>query len=545
MLTGRMMDYPLTLSYLLERAGTTFPSNEIATRNADGSMFRYTYGDYFRRTKQLANALTRLGVKQGDRVGTLCWNHHRHMEAYLAIPAMGAVLHTLNLRLHPNDLSYISNHAEDSVIIVDRSLLPLLEQFRASVRSLRHVIVVPDDGPTPEGYTDYEQLIGNESIEFDYPKLDENAAAAMCYTSGTTGNPKGVLYSHRSTVLHTMAVCMADTLGISERDILLPVVPMFHVNAWGMPFAAALTGARMVFPGSNLQPETLLDLMANERVTLAGGVPTIWLGILALLDANPGKWDLSAVRTMIIGGSAAPPAMIDGFKKRHGLTVTHAWGMTEMSPIGSLARLKDNMLNKSDAEQLRVRSTQGYPVPFVEIRHTADDGSVLPWDGESMGELEVKGPWVAAAYYNSEEQDDRFTADGWFKTGDIVTINREGYLTITDRSKDVIKSGGEWISTVALENALMAHPAVLEAAVFAAVHPKWDERPLAAIVFKTGQSATSDELRAVLEPNFAKFWLPDDYLFVEAIPKTSTGKFQKLKLREEYGDYLMKHGATA
>ena len=545
MLTGRMMDYPLTLSYLLERAGTTFPSNEIATRNADGSMFRYTYGDYFRRTKQLANALTRLGVKQGDRVGTLCWNHHRHMEAYLAIPAMGAVLHTLNLRLHPNDLSYISNHAEDSVIIVDRSLLPLLEQFRASVRSLRHVIVVPDDGPTPEGYTDYEQFIGNESTEFDYPKLDENAAAAMCYTSGTTGNPKGVLYSHRSTVLHTMAVCMADTLGISERDILLPVVPMFHVNAWGMPFAAALTGARMVFPGSNLQPETLLDLMANERVTLAGGVPTIWLGILALLDANPGKWDLSAVRTMIIGGSAAPPAMIDGFKKRHGLTVTHAWGMTEMSPIGSLARLKDNMLNKSDAEQLRVRSTQGYPVPFVEIRHTADDGSVLPWDGESMGELEVKGPWVAAAYYNSEEQDDRFTADGWFKTGDIVTINREGYLTITDRSKDVIKSGGEWISTVALENALMAHPAVLEAAVFAAVHPKWDERPLAAIVFKTGQSATSDELRAVLEPNFAKFWLPDDYLFVEAIPKTSTGKFQKLKLREEYGDYLMKHGATA
>ena len=545
MLTGRMMDYPLTLSYLLERAGTMFPSNEIATRNADGSMFRYTYGDYFRRTKQLANALTRLGVQQGDRVGTLCWNHHRHMEAYLAIPSMGAVLHTLNLRLHPNDLSYISNHAEDSVIIVDRSLLPLLEQFKSSVRSLRHVIVVPDDGPTPDGYTDYEQFIARESEDFAYPRLDENAAAAMCYTSGTTGNPKGVLYSHRSTMLHTMTVCMADTLGISERDILLPVVPMFHVNAWGMPFAAALTGARMVFPGPNLQPETLLNLMANEKVTLAGGVPTIWLGILALLDANPGKWDLSSVRTMIIGGSAAPPAMIDGFKKRHGLVVTHAWGMTEMSPIGSLARLKDNMLGKSDAEQLRVRSTQGYSVPFVEIRHTGDDGSVLPWDGESMGELEVKGPWVAAAYYNSEEQGDRFTGDGWFKTGDIVTINREGYLTITDRSKDVIKSGGEWISTVALENALMAHPAVLEAAVFAAIHPKWDERPLAAIVFKSGQSATSDELRAVLEPNFARFWLPDDYLVVEAIPKTSTGKFQKLKLREQYGDYLVKHGATA
>ena len=545
MLTGRMMDYPLNLSYLLERAGTMFPSNEIVTRNHDGSMFRYTYGDYYLRTKQLANALTRLGVKQGDRVGTLCWNHHRHMEAYLAIPSMGAVLHTLNLRLHPNDLSYISNHAEDSVIIVDRSLLPLLEQFKGSVRSLRHVIVVPDDGPTPAGYTDYEEFIGHESTEFVYPKLDEHTAAAMCYTSGTTGNPKGVLYSHRSTVLHTMTICMADTLGISERDVLLPVVPMFHVNAWGMPFAAALTGARMVFPGPNLQPETLLDLMANEKVTLAGGVPTIWLGILALLDAHPTKWDLTAVRTMIIGGSAAPPAMIDGFKKRHGLIVTHAWGMTEMSPIGSLARLKDNMLNKSDAEQLRVRSTQGYAVPFVETRHTGEDGSVLPWDGESMGELEVKGPWVASAYYNSDEQSDRFTADGWFKTGDIVTINREGYLSITDRSKDVIKSGGEWISTVALENALMAHPAVLEAAVFAAIHPKWDERPLAAVVFKPGQSATSDELRAVLEPNFAKFWLPDDYLVVDAIPKTSTGKFQKLKLRELYGDYLVKHGAKA
>lgn len=545
MLTGRMMDYPLTLSYLLERVGTMFPANTVVTRNHDGSMFRYTYGDYFRRTKQLANALTRLGVKQGDRVGTLCWNHHRHMEAYLAIPSMGAVLHTLNLRLHPNDLSYISNHAEDSVIIVDRSLLHLVEEFKGSVRSLRHVIVVPDDGPTPAGYIDYEQFIGSGRDDFAYPRLDESAAAAMCYTSGTTGNPKGVLYSHRSTVLHTMAICMADTLGISERDVLLPVVPMFHVNAWGMPFAAALTGARMVFPGPNLQPETLLDLMSQEKVTLAGGVPTIWLGILALLDSNPGRWDLSAVRTMIIGGSAAPPAMIDGFQKRHGLTVTHAWGMTEMSPIGSLARLKDNMLNKADADQLRIRSTQGYSVPFVEIRHTGDDGSILPWDGESMGELEVRGPWVAGAYYNSDEQADRFTADGWFKTGDIVTINREGYLAITNRSKDVIKSGGEWISTVALENALMAHPAVLEAAVFAAVHPKWDERPLAAVVFKAGQSATKDELRATLEPNFAKFWLPDDYLVVDAIPKTSTGKFQKLTLRERYGDYLVKQGARA
>jgi fatty-acyl-CoA synthase len=534
-----MDDYQLTLPYVLERAGKQFPKNEIATRNPDGSYFRYTYGDLHGRTHQLSNALTRLGVKRGDRVATLCWNHHRHLELYLAVPTMGAVLHTLNLRLHPNDLTYIANHAEDTVIAVDRSLLPLLEQFKDTVKSLKHVIVIPDDGPTPDGYLDYEQLIAPESTEFTYPEISERDAAAMCYTSGTTGDPKGVVYSHRSTMLHTMTVCMADALGVSESDVVQPVVPMFHVNAWGMPYAAALVGAKVVFPGANLQPQTLLDTISDEKVTLSAGVPTIWLGILALLDNNPGKWDVSSIRTMIVGGSAAPAAMIDGFKKRHNLTVTHAWGMTEMSPIGTVARLKHEMLSWSPEEQLAIKATQGYPVPLVELRHTADDGAILPWDGASMGELEVRGPWVAASYYNNTEQQERFTPDGWFKTGDIVTINSDGYITITDRSKDVIKSGGEWISTIALENALMSHPAVLEAAVFAARHEKWDERPLAAIVFKEGQSASKEELHAVLEGQFAKFWMPDDFLFVTQIPKTSTGKFQKMTLRQQYGDYLI------
>jgi fatty-acyl-CoA synthase len=536
-----MDDYPLTLVHLLERAGTYFPQNDIVTRLPDGSLHRYTYGDFYKRTKKLMNALRdKLGVKEGDRVGTFCWNTYRHFELYLAVPCSGAVLHTLNLRLHPSDLTYIANHAEDSVIFVDRSLLPLFEQFKGNIKSLRDVVVLPDDGPTPEGYLDYEDLIKDEPEDYDYPKIDETAGAAMCYTSGTTGNPKGVVYSHRSNVLHSFGVCLPDSMGINERDRVLPVVPMFHANAWGLPYAAILVGATVVFPGSNLQPETLLDLMAAEKVTMAGGVPTIWNGILALLDQQPTRWDLSALRNMAIGGSAAPPAMIDGFLKRHGLRVTHAWGMTETNPVGTLSRTKRHMEDWTGEQKLAVRSTQGYALPFVDTRVVGDSGEVLPWDGQTMGELEVRGPWIAASYYNNDEQKDRFTSDGWFKTGDIVTINPEGYVTITDRSKDVIKSGGEWISTVALENALMAHPAVMEAAVFAGRHPKWDERPLAAVVFKPGQTATKEELIKHLEPNFAKWWLPDEILFVDEIPKTSVGKFLKSKLRDEYGDYLVK-----
>jgi fatty-acyl-CoA synthase len=543
MLSGRMMDFPLTVTHILERARTLFPRAEVVSRRTDRSLARLSYADFHRRVSRLANALAKLGVRPGDRIATLAWNHARHLELYFAVPAFGAVLHTLNLRLHPSEIAYIANHAEDRFVFVDRSLLPLYQAVAQNARTLEKVVVfdevVPNAAPVPGNALDYEELLAAESDAYAFPTLDERSAAMICYTSGTTGNPKGVVYSHRSTVLHSLAACMADTLGVSESDTVLPVVPMFHANAWGMPYSAVLAGSKLVFPGPHLDPPSLLELMAAEKVTVAGGVPTIWLGILALLDQNPKKWDLSAMRTMVIGGSAAPPSLIDGYKKRHGLEVTHAWGMTELNPMGTLARVKRHLRGDDEAE-LAFRATQGYPVPFVEQRHTSEDGRVLPWDGETMGELEVRGPWVASSYLGNEGES-RFTADGWFKTGDVVTIDAEGYLRITDRSKDVIKSGGEWISSVALENALMSHPAVLEAAVFAARHPRWAERPVAAVVFKEGQSATKEQLTAHIEGRFAKFWLPDDYVFVQQIPRTSTGKFLKTKLRDDYGDHLEKN----
>jgi len=548
MLAGRMMDFPLTLTHFIERARTLFGHSEIVSRLPDRSLHRTTYAAVCKRAARLAHALARLGVRPGDRVATLAWNHSRHLEAYLAVPAYGAVLHTLNLRLHPTEIAYIANHAEDRFLLVDRSLLPLYHAIAPHVRSFEKVILFDDLTPTPgapevPGNTiDYDALLVDEPDTYAWPTLDENAAAMICYTSGTTGNPKGVVYSHRSCVLHTLVACMTDTLGISQDDSVLPVVPMFHANAWGLPFSAFCTGSKIVFPGLHLDPQSLLDLMAGEKVSLAAGVPTIWLGILAMLDRDPKGWDLSAMRSMVIGGSAAPAAMIDGFKKRHGLGVTHAWGMTETNPLGTLARVKTH-LRGDDATELSLRATQGFPVPFVEQRHVAEDGTVLPWDGEKMGELQVRGPFVAASYLGGEGEA-RWTADGWFKTGDVVTIDAEGYLRITDRSKDVIKSGGEWISSVALENALMSHPAVLEAAVFAARHPKWAERPLAAVVLKEGKTATKDELTEHLAGRFAKFWLPDDYVFVKQIPRTSTGKFLKTKLREEFGDHLEKTPAS-
>ncbi|MCC6998508.1 MAG: long-chain fatty acid--CoA ligase [Deltaproteobacteria bacterium] len=535
---GQMMETPLLVTSVLERARRFFPRSEIVTRSAAGELSRLSYADFYKRTARLAGALARLGVVRGDRVATLCWNHHRHLEAYFGIPSMGAVLHTLNLRLHPSELSFIARSAEDKVVIVDRSLLPLYQKFAADVPSIRHVIVVPDDGATPPDLLDYETLLAAERDDFAWPPLDERSAAGICFTSGTTGNPKGVVYSHRSTVLHTMVSCMTDTLALSEGDVVMPVVPMFHANAWGLPYSAVAVGARVVMPGPRLDAESLTTLMATEKVTLAAGVPTIWLGILALLDAAPKRFDLSSIRSMVIGGSAAPPSMIEGFQSRHKLHVTHAWGMTETSPLGSLARIKRSLDAADPAAQLGLRSTQGYAVTLIDQRHVADDGRVLPWDGSTMGELEVRGPFVASGYLGGAGAD-RFTQDGWFKTGDVVTIDAEGYIRITDRSKDVIKSGGEWISSVALENALMSHPAVLEAAVFAGRHPKWDERPLAAIVLKPGHSATKAELTAHLESRVAKFWLPDDYLFMAQIPRTSTGKFLKSKLRDDHGDMLM------
>ncbi len=533
-----MMNHPLTITHLLERAARYAPRREIVSRRPDRTLHRTTWRDVHARSGRLAHALAKLGVVAGDRVATLAWNHARHLELYLAVPSMGAVLHTLNLRLHPTEIAYIARHAGDKIVVVDETLLPLLAKFIEHVPSIEQVIVMRDTAsPLADKYLDYEALLAPESAEYPWPALDENAAAMICYTSGTTGNPKGVVYSHRSTVLHTLVACMTDTLGVSESDAVMPVVPMFHANAWGLPFCAAATGAKLVFPGAHLDPASIVELMASERVTLAAGVPTIWIGILALLDQDPSRFDLSSVRSMVIGGAAAPPSMIQGFRARHKLEVTHAWGMTETNPLGTVARIKSHLEDSSEEERLRVRSTQGYAAVFVETRHVDDAGKALPWDGTTMGELEVRGPWVTSGYIGGEGAE-KFTADGWFKTGDVVTIDAEGYVRITDRAKDVVKSGGEWISSVALENALMSHPSVLEAAVFAAKHPKWDERPIAAVVLKPDRTATREELVAHLAPIFPKFWLPDDVIFVAQIPRTSTGKFLKSKLREEYGDRL-------
>ncbi len=525
---GLMMDFQLTLPHLLRRVETYYGEKEIVTRLPDKSFHRTTWGETARRAKQLAVALAGLGLERGDRVATLCWNHHQHLEAYFGVPCGGFVLHTLNLRLHPNDLAYIADHAADRVVIADKMLLPLLEQFRERTK-IEHVLVVEDS---------YEELLaGADPADWRDPELDENEAAAMCYTSGTTGLPKGVLYSHRSTVLHTLGVAAGNPmgLGISEEDTILPVVPMFHANAWGYPYIAAALGAKLVFPGPHLDPESLLEDFVQEGVTWTAGVPTIWLGILQLLDAEPDRWDLSRMKGMLVGGSAAPRALLAGFKQRHGLQVVHGWGMTETSPVASTAQLPGDLRGADEEAQFDFIAMQGLPLPFVEARARVGDEDV-PWDGETMGELEVRGPWVAAAYYEAPDEG-RWTEDGWFRTGDIVSIHPRGFIQIKDRSKDVIKSGGEWISSVDLENALMAHPAVAEAAVIAVAHPRWAERPLACVVFKAGQSATADEIRTFLEGQFAKWWLPDDIVAIPAIPRTSAGKFQKTALRAQFENH--------
>ena len=536
MLEGLAQDFQLTLPYILRRAEQLYGYREIVTRRSDKSFHRYTYADFVSRSKKLAVALGNLGLDSGDRVGTLGWNTYQHLEAYFGVPSSGLVLHTLNPRLHEDDLTYIVNHAEDRVMLVDETLVPVFEKFRERTE-VEHAVVVTEGGDVPEGMISYEDLIGEaEEDDFEYPDFDEKQAAAMCYTSGTTGRPKGALYSHRSTVLHSMMAAMGNTFAFSEADCVLPVVPMFHVNAWGLPFASVLVGAKLMMPGPNLDPASLLEDLEQEEVTLTAGVPTVFLAVLQALDAEPERYDLSKLRAMVIGGSAAPKGAIRDYEERHGIQVVHAWGMTEMSPIGTVANLTTEMKKLPEEEQLEYEAKQGYPVPFVEIRARGDEG-LIPWDGETMGELEVRGPWVARSYYEAPEGDDKFTEDGWFKTGDVVTIDRFGFIQITDRSKDLIKSGGEWISSVELENALMAHPAVSQACVIAIPHEKWDERPLAAIVLKEGESATEDELQVHLEEDFAKFWLPDAYEFVEAIPMTATGKFQKMKLREQFEGY--------
>jgi fatty-acyl-CoA synthase len=538
---GLMMDFQLTLPAIMRRAEQFFGAKEIVSRSPDRSLHRYTYAEFVRRAKQLALALRELGAQPSDRVATFCWNHHQHLEAYFGVPASGAVVHTLNPRLHQSDLSYIINHADDRIVLVDKSLLPVFEKIRPEIK-VQHVVAISEDGSAPEGTLDYEQLLaGMDEKWFEYPNFDEYQAASMCYTSGTTGRPKGVLYSHRAIALHSLGAAMADSLAIQESDVILPVVPMFHVNAWGLPFVATLVGAKQVFPGPYLDPPSLLELLQGERVTFTAGVPTIWLGILQALDKDPKAYDLSSIRAMAVGGSAAPLSIIRGFQERHNLKIVHAWGMTETTPLGTVANLPNDLRQASPEVQYDYRARQGTPVAFVEIRARGDAG-LVPWDGETMGELEVRGPWVASAYYNSPGSEDRFTEDGWFKTGDIVTIDPRGSVKIQDRTKDLIKSGGEWISSVELENALMGHPAIAEAAVIAIPDPKWQERPLAVIVFKPGQSATPEELRAYLEPKFAKWWLPDSFEVVDQIPRTAVGKFLKSALREKFKDYRQGSG---
>lgn len=535
---GLMMDFPLTLAHVFERARRYFPATEVVSRRPDKSIHRTTYGAIQLRVQKLANALLRLGVKPGDRVATLAWNSDRHLEAYLAVPLAGAVLHTLNPRLTPQDLAYIVNHAADVVLLVDDVLLPIFERFRKEV-SLDHVVVFGNGHAAPEGMLDYEALIEPELPKFDIPRIEENQAAGLCYTSGTTGRPKGVLYSHRAVVLHSLAEALPDALGLSASDALMPVVPMFHVNAWGLPYTAVMTGTKQVFPGPHLDPASLLSLMAQERVTFAAGVPTIWLGILEALDKAPKAYDLSSLKEMIVGGAAAPQAMIEAFEKRHGLKVLHAWGMTETTPLGTVCRIKPHLTALSEAERFRLRACQGLAVPFVEIRAIGESGAEVPWDGKSMGELHVRGPWIAKSYFQNAAEADKFTMDGWFRTGDIVTIDSEGYVRITDRAKDLIKSGGEWISSVDLENLLMGHPAVKEAAVVGVAHPRWAERPVACVVLKEGAKATPSELRGYLEPLVAKFWLPDAFVFMNQIPRTAAGKFLKSALREQLKDFAL------
>jgi 3-(methylthio)propionyl---CoA ligase len=544
MLEGSMQDCPLLISSLIEHANTFHPRAEIVSRTVEGPIERRTYGDICRRSKQAAKALIALGVEPGDRIATLAWNGYRHMELYFGVSGMGAVLHTINPRLFPDQIQYIVNHAEDKLLFFDLTFVPLLEKLSPALKTVKAFVAMTDRSRMPadakiRDLLCYEDVVGAQDDDYAWPTFDERTASSLCYTSGTTGHPKGVLFSHRSTVLHSYGVCAADGLGLSSSETALLVVPMFHVNAWGTPYAGAMSGAKLVLPGPGLDGKSVYELMRDEKVTLALGVPTVWLNLFNHVDATnvDPKKDL-CLRRVVIGGSAAPRAMSERFEKQFGTFVVHAWGMTEMSPLGTVCNLLPKHSDANPAARLDVQGKQGRPIFGVELRITDDEGNALPHDGKTYGHLLVRGPWVTKGYFRGEGGS-VLDADGFFDTGDVATIDPDGYMQITDRAKDVIKSGGEWISSIDIENVAIGHPAVAEAAVIGVAHPKWQERPLLVVVRKRGSDVSRDELLGFLEGKIAKWWMPDDAVFVDELPHTATGKLLKTKLREQFRDYKL------
>ena len=537
---GLMQDRPLALPHIFHRAEQLFGHKEIITATADGEQHT-TIADWAGRVRRLATALDRLGISADGRVATFSWNNAAHLELYMAAPCTGRVLHTLNIRLFPDQLTYIANHAEDEIIFVDRSLLPLLWPLTDKMDTVRHYVVIDDgadvDIPDDPRILDYDRLLAeSEPFTGRFVVEDENTAAAMCYTSGTTGNPKGVVYSHRSTVLHSMISLIADGAALSERDVVLPIVPMFHANAWGLPYGCLLAGSTIVFPGPNMAPQAILELLAKHKVTVTGGVPTIWMGALPMLD----DYDLSHLRVLLCGGSAVPKSLSEAYREKLGIPLLHAWGMTETSPIATMSTRRSQHDELTEDERANVRAKQGQPVPLVELRLVdPDSGAELPWDDVQSGEIQAAGPWIAKEYYRGEGGGSQYTDDGWLRTGDVAAGDRYGFVRLVDRTKDLVKSGGEWISSVELENEIMAHPKIAEAAVIAIPHERWVERPMACVVLKPGESLTAEEVLEHLKPRVAKWWLPDAVEFIDEVPKTSVGKFSKKTLRDKFAGYKL------
>jgi len=541
---GLMQNQALTISSLIDFAERHHGEGEIVSRRVEGDIHRYTYKEAAQRSRQLAHVLDALKLQPGERVASIAWNGYRHLEMYFGVSGSGRVLHTINPRMHPEQIAWVMHHAQDQVVCFDMSFLPIVKAIHSKCASVKHWVALcdadklPADSGIPNLHS-YEALLAVQPVTYTWPELDENTASSMCYTSGTTGNPKAALYSHRSTVLHAYAAALPDVMCLSARDAILPVVPMFHVNAWGIPYSAALTGAKLVFPGPGMDGKSVYDLIELEQVTYAAGVPTVWQMLLGHMQAN--KLSFSSLKRTVIGGSACPPAMIAAFNDLYGVEVLHAWGMTEMSPLGTLCTLKNKHLTMSDADKMKVRLKQGRAIFGIDMKIVNGEGDELPWDGQSCGDLLVKGPWVLREYFKGEGDTQTVMplVDGWFPTGDVATIDADGYMQITDRSKDLIKSGGEWISSIDIENIAVAHPAIAMAACIGMKHPKWDERPVVAVVKKPGMEVTRDELLAFYEGKAAKWQVPDDVIFLEAIPMGATGKMQKSKLRELLKDYVL------